>query len=155
MVDVESKGGEAPQIEVNGRLLAAAIPAMPRFGLATLRGHRRPEEFRQMWRAPLDEATLSQGLLAIKVLGDGGMRLFGDIRAGSDGPRLSVGQWPHVSVYRLMHEGQYRLPEFDAPPQACAATAFGGRPGIALMRIPAGEEMNLSMKMAPPPLWIF
>ena len=83
------------------------------------------------------------------------MRLFGDIRAGSGGPRLSVGQWPHVSVDRLMHEGQYRLPEFDAPPQACTGAAFGGRLGIALVRIPAGEETKLSMKTAPPPIWIF
>ena len=155
MVDVESKSGEAPQIEVDGRPLAPATPTMPAFGLATLRGHRRPEEFRQMWRAPLDEETLGRGHLTVRVKGDAFMRLFGDIRGGSEGPRLGVGAWPYLSVYRLMHEGQYRLPAADAPPQACDAAELSGRPGIAMVRIRPGEEAKIAQKMMPPPRWVF
>ena len=83
------------------------------------------------------------------------MEMFGDIRAGDGGPRLSIGNWPYLSVYRLMHEGQYRLPTFKVPPQACAAVGLSGRPGIALMRILPGEETQVAVKSTRPPTWIF
>ena len=84
-----------------------------------------------------------------------GTRVFGDIRAGGGGPRLSIGNWPYLSVYRLMHEGQYRLPTFKAPEQACQAQGLSGRPGIGLVRIPAGEETQMSLRSVTPPTWIF
>jgi hypothetical protein len=54
-----------------------------------------------------------------------------------------------------MHEGQYRLPTFKAPPQACVAGALSGRPGIGLVRIPAGEETQMALKSTRPATWIF
>jgi hypothetical protein len=83
------------------------------------------------------------------------MRVFGDIRAGGNGPRLSPGNWPYLSVYRLMHEGQYRLPTFKAPAQACVAQGLSGRPGIGLVRIPPGEETQMSLKSSKPLTWVF
>lgn len=81
--------------------------------------------------------------------------IFGDVRDGNAGARLSLGQWPYLSVYRLMHEGQYRLPTFDMPPQACASPVMGGRPGIFLARIPDGDEARLAARTARSLLWVF
>jgi hypothetical protein len=54
-----------------------------------------------------------------------------------------------------MHEGQYRLPVRRAPAQACVSPLLSGRPGIALARIPAGEETQITLKSAKPLSWIF
>lgn len=155
LIDAQSADGKAPRVEANGHLLETPVPTMPTFGLASVRGRRDPATFRQIWRTPIDEDLLAAGELKIRVSGDGGMRVFGDIRAGGEGPRLSIGNWPYLSVYRLMHEGQYRLPTFKAPAQACDAPGLSGRPGIALVRIPAGEEARMATKSATPPAWIF
>jgi hypothetical protein len=155
LIDAQSNHGQAPRIEVNGVALEPAVPTMPTFGLASVRGRRAPATFRQIWRAPVDEGLLASGELRIRVSGDTGTRVFGDIRPGSGGPRLSIGNWPYLSVYRLMHEGQYRLPTFKAPPQACVAGALSGRPGIGLVRIPAGEETQMAVKSTRPATWIF
>ena len=128
---------------------------MPTYGLASVRGRRDPATFRQIWRTRIDESLLSSGELRIRVTGESGMHVFGDVRAGGGGPRLSLGNWPYLSVYRLMHEGQYRLPTFKAPAQACVAQGFSGRPGISLARIPPGEEDQVALKSAKPLTWVF
>jgi len=153
-IDVQSAEGRAPRVELNGRVLETPVPTMPLFGLASVRGRRDPTSFRQMWRVRVDDALLSDEL-RIRVTGDLNSRIFGDIRAGASGPRLSLGNWPYLSVYRLMHEGQYRLPTMKAPPQACASPQLSGRPGIALVRIPAGEEGQIALKSAKPLTWVF
>jgi hypothetical protein len=156
LVDAQADDGQAPRIEVNGRTLETPAPTMPVFGLASLRGRRDPATFRQIWRAPVDEQLLASGELRIRLSGGARTRFFGDIRTGASGPRLSLGDWPYLSVYRLMHEGQYRLPRMNAaPPQACTAGAMAGRPGIALARIPAGEEGRIGLKAAKPLSWVF
>ncbi len=155
LVDVQSADGTPPRVEVNGRLLAPVAPTMPTYGLATVRGHRDPATFRQIWRAPIDDAVLATGLLELRVTGGADARIFGDVRAGHEGPRLSVGEWPYLSVYRLMHEGQYRLPTESAPAQVCEAKGISGRPGIALIRIPQGEETRLAFKTSKPLVRIF
>lgn len=155
LIDAQSSDGRPPRIEANGVALEAAVPTMPTFGLASVRGRREPATFRQIWRAPIDEGLLASKELRIRVSGEAGTRLFGDIRPGDGGPRLSIGNWPYLSVYRLMHEGQYRLPTFKAPPQACAAVGLSGRPGVGLARIPPGEEAQMAVKSTRPPAWIF
>jgi hypothetical protein len=155
-VDVQSADAVPPRIEVNGQALEPPVPTMPVFGLATSRGHRDPATFRQVWRARVSEDLLASANLEVRVSGGTSTRLFGDIRAGNDGPRLSLGQWPYLSVYRLMHEGEYRLPTRNvAPPQACATEGLSGRPGVSLVRIPAGEESQMARKSARPVDWIF
>ncbi len=155
LIDAQSKDGQAPRVEANGRALEPPVPTMPTFGLASVRGRRDPATFRQIWRTRIDESLLAPGELRIRVSGEAGTRVFGDIRAGGGGPRLSIGNWPWLSVYRLMHEGQYRLPTFKAPEQACAAQGLSGRPGIGLVRIPAGEETQMALRSVTPPTWIF
>ena len=154
LIDAQSDDGLAPRIEANGLALEPPVPTMPTFGLASVRGRRDPATFRQIWRTRIDESLIASGDLRIRVSGEAGTRVFGDIRAGGGGPRLSIGNWPYLSVYRLMHEGQYRLPTFEAPEQACVAQGISGRPGIGLVRIPAGEETRMSLKSATP-AWIF
>ena len=155
LIDAQSNDGQAPRIEVNGVPLEPPVPTMPTFGLASVRGRRDPATFRQIWRARIDEGLLASGEFRIRLSGEAGTRVFGDIRPGNGGPRLSIGNWPYLSVYRLMHEGQYRLPTFKAPAQACDASGLSGRPGIALVRIPAGEETQIALKSTTPPTWLF
>ncbi len=155
LLDSEVGGVAPPRIEVNGHVLEALAPTMPTFGLASLRGRRDPATFRQIWRTPVSEQDLAAGELKMRVSGGPEIRVFGDIRGGSLGPRLSPGNWPYLSVYRLMHEGQYRLPTTEAPAQACVASGLSGRPGLALMRIPKGEENQIALKSAKPPTWTF
>lgn len=155
-IDVQSADATPPKLEVNGQMLAAVEPTMPIFGLATTRGHRDPVAFRQLWRARIGEDLLAAGDLKIRVSGGAQSRIFGDIRSGNEGPRLSLGQWPYLSVYRLMHEGEYRLPTKNvAPPQACAAFGFAGRPGISLVRILPGDESRIGLASTKPPAWVF
>ncbi|MEO8359702.1 MAG: glycosyltransferase family 39 protein [Vicinamibacteria bacterium] len=154
LIDAQSDEGQALEIEVNGSKLEPTVPTMPPFGLATFRGHREPQDFRQIWRARVPEELLGQRELQIRIESSHA-RVFGDLRSGNAGPRISLGNWPYLSVYRLMHEGEYRLPTFDAPPQACTATGLSGRPGVYLARIPAGEESRMALKAAKPLKWIF
>lgn len=155
LFDIQSADGTPPRVEVNGRLLKPLLATMPTYGLATVRGHRDPAAFRQIWRASISDEMLATGLLHLRVTGGAGARIFGDVRAGHEGPQLSVGEWPYLSVYRLMHEGQYRLPTDATPAQACEAKGISGRPGIALIRIPQGEETRLALKTSKPPVRIF
>jgi hypothetical protein len=150
LIDLESSDGTPPSLSINDRPVERLVPTMPPFGLATFRGRRAPEAFRQIWRAPIPEDMLSTAELHVRVTGGSQSRVFGDIRAGDQGPRLSLGNWPYLSVYRLMHEGQYRLPTHVVPPQACEARGISGRPGIALVRIAAGEEGRTSLKAGKP-----
>ncbi len=155
LVDAQASEANPPRIEVNGQALGTFTPTMPPFGLASFRGHRDPTTFRQIWRSPVGEDLLAAGELKIRVSGGPGSRIFGDIRAGGEGPRLSFGNWPYLSVYRLMHEGQYRLPTTNVPAQACVGSGMSGRPGIDLVRIPSGEETQIARKSPKPPTWIF
>ena len=53
-----------------------------------------------------------QGHVSLQVRGPGAVRLFGGLVTGDDGSERqgpSFGEWPHASVYRLMHDGEYRL----------------------------------------------
>jgi hypothetical protein len=155
-IDIQSRGAIPPRIEVNGQTLEPPVPTMPVFGLATTRGHLDPTTFRQLWRVRLSEDLLKTPDLKVRVSGGQDARIFGDIRAGRDGPRLSLGLWPHLSVYRLMHEGQYRLPTQEvAPPQACFAPSISGRPGVFLVRIPDGDEARVAVPPAKPVVWVY
>jgi hypothetical protein len=97
-----------PRIE--GRALR---PTMPTFGLATVRGGRDPRTFRQWWAVRFQPDMLQGGRLALVMHDDSGAaRLFGALgtpEAEGIDRGLSLGQWPFLSVYRLMHDGEYRL----------------------------------------------
>lgn len=86
-------------------------PAMPSFGLATTRFHRDPRAFRQWWRVAWQPAMARDGRLRLTLRGPRGAWCYGAL--GDPGATLvnglSLGQWPYLSVYRLMHDGEYRL----------------------------------------------
>ena len=156
LIDAEARDAQPPHVELNGRALSPPSPTMPTFGLATFRGRRDPAAFRQLWRTRVEDEALASGEIRISLRGGEQTRVFGDIRRGSSGPRLSLGTWPYLSVYRLVHEGQYRLPIMGGtPPQACEAAGMSGRPGIFLVRVPVGEEANIGLRIAKPVRWIF
>ena len=118
---VEFEGGAV----VEGRDLR---PMMPRFGLATYRGNRDPPTFRQWWGIPWRTGFGRDGRVAVVLRGGPrGARLHGDLddRAST---ALSFGQPPYLSVYRLMHDGEYRL----AAPRALAGTRASRAGGRAL-----------------------
>ena len=153
LIDARSASGRPPRISVNGRALEAEA-TMPTFGLATYRGHREATTLRQVWRVPL-APDLASAELRIRIAGEPGDSFYGDLRRGGEGPRLSAGMWPHVSVYRLMHESQYRLPVFDTPPQACDAAGYSGRPGVALVRMKPWAESPFAGRLSSPPTRVF
>jgi hypothetical protein len=102
---LEFEGG----LVVPGRELQ---PTMPPFGLATARGGRDPRRFPQWWITPWRAEMSRDGRIGVTLRGNPGSRLAGDVGPDPAGEHhgLSLGQWPQVSVYRLMHEGEYRLP---------------------------------------------
>lgn len=146
-VDLKIVSGHAPpRVTLDGRDLGALTPTMPDFPLAAYRGQRDPRTFRQLWRVQIPTEVASKGERRFRFVGAPGDVIFGDVRSTGNGPWLSLGDWPHLSVYRLMHEGQYRLPVFERRGSACA-TADGSRPGTALIslaRMRRGDEMTFS-----------
>lgn len=91
---------------------SALQPTMPSFGLATLRGGRDPRSFPQWWRLPWQKEMVRDGRIGLTLSADPETRLYGDLDVSGEGPRrhgLSLGYWPAASVYRLMHDGEYRL----------------------------------------------
>jgi hypothetical protein len=125
---------------VEGRELQ---PSMPTFGLATLRGGRDPRTFPQWWRTPWRAGMAGDGRLAVRIAGGAPGRLRGELRLPGEGVHsaLSLGQWPYQSVYRLMHDGEYRL---AAPEQlsGSARSFSGGRelPGLLGVRAVVLDE---------------
>jgi hypothetical protein len=103
---LEFDGGAA----VDGRALR---PTMPTFGLATVRGRRDPRAIRQWWAVPFRSDMLRDGRVVMRIRDPAGaVVVFGDLGAPQGGGidrGLSLGQWPFLSVYRLMHDGEYRL----------------------------------------------
>jgi hypothetical protein len=95
---------------VEGRELR---PTMPVFGLATLRGGRDPRTFPQWWLTPWRGEMAKDGRLVVRIVAAGGgdARLRGELRSPGEGDHstLSLGELPYQSVYRLMHDGEYRL----------------------------------------------
>jgi hypothetical protein len=118
---------------------AALEPCMPRFGLATTRFGRDPRTFRQWWRLPWQAGMATGGRVQVSLRGGSRARLFGALAAAdaSRDPGPSLGHWPHLSVYRLMHDDEYRL---EAPQtlagQGRASRVEGRRlPGILGIRL--------------------
>jgi hypothetical protein len=109
-------------VDVNGTSHGgeALFPAMPRFPLATTAGHRDPAWFAQWWALPLGAAerqALTAGvdvtLSVSPACRNAGMTLGleGFLRNGGrdyEGP--SFEDWRKVSVYRLLYDGEHRLP---------------------------------------------
>lgn len=155
LIDAQTSDRASLRVEVNGRLLDPPVPTMPAFGLASVRGRRDPLTFRQIFRARVSEDLLASGTLNVRIEGSAAARIFGDIRAAPDRPTLSFGNWPYLSVYRLMHEGQYRLSAPRAPATACLSPALSGRPGLSLVRIPEGQEAEIARPPVKSLEWIF
>jgi hypothetical protein len=128
-------------------------PTMPPFGLATLRGGRDPRTFRQWWAVRLDPRMVSGGRVAVTLEDPSGQALLhGDLGTphspGVDAG-LSLGQWPYLSVYRLMHDGEYRL----AAPQALLGSR---RSDVAGRAVPGalGVRLVILDEAAGPPPWV-
>ena len=111
---------------------ASLVPTMPSFGLATVRGGRDPRGFPQWWIVRWRPEMSPNGRLAVTVHGDPGSTLAGDIGPDPPGTHhgLSLGHWPHVSVYRLMHEGEYRLPVHQPVDPSRRTSGMSGRPSV-------------------------
>ena len=127
-------------------------PTMPPFGLATVRGGRDPRTFRQWWAVRFDARMVQAGRFALTLADPAGAgRVYGDIGApqgaGVDAG-LSLGQWPFLSVYRLMHDGEYRLPARQ-PLSGSRVSRVDGRivPGALGVRLVVLDET------AGPPPW--
>ena len=101
---------------------------MPVFGLATMRGDRDPRRFAQWWVTPWRAEMMRGGHLAVTVRGGPRDFLRGDVGPDPEGSHhgVSLGQWPLTSVYRLMHEGEYRLP-VDQPVDRAIRRSWTGR----------------------------
>jgi hypothetical protein len=120
-------------------------PTMPAFGLATIRGGRDPRTFRQWWAVRFDPRMMKDGRVAVTVEDPaGGARLYGDLGV-PPGPGvdagLSLGHWPWLSVYRLMHDGEYRIATRQ-PLSGVRASAASGRalPGALGIRLVTLDE---------------
>jgi hypothetical protein len=134
---------EALRLDFDGGAAVAGgdlRPTMPTFGLATVRGHRDPQAFRQWWAARFRPDMVRDGKLAVTIRdASGRSSIFGDLLAprseGIDrGP--SLGQWPFLSVYRLMHDGEYRLPARQPLRGSRSSEAAGRRlPGALGVRL--------------------
>jgi hypothetical protein len=126
----------------------ALEPTMPPFGLATVRGGRAARTFPQWWRARWRPEMAPGGRFGLSVRGSGHERLGGDVGVPDrDGiyAGISLGEWPHLSVYRLMHDGEYRLPVRQPLEPAARVSRAGGRPvpgllGIRIAVIEAADE---------------
>jgi hypothetical protein len=127
-------------------------PTMPTFGLATVRGGRDPRAFRQWWVVRFDRRMVEGDRVALTVEDpEGAARLWGDLGVpqgpGVD-PGLSLGQWPYLSVYRLMHDGEYRLPTRQALSGSRASRVAGRElPGALGIRLVILDDA------AGPPSW--
>ena len=96
------------------------FPAMPRFPLATTAGHRDPAWFAQWWALPLGAAerqALTAGvdvtLSVAPACRNPGMTLGLETFLRDDGRDYegpSFEDWRKVSVYRLLYDGEHRLP---------------------------------------------
>jgi hypothetical protein len=127
---------------LDGRALE---PAMPTFGLATVRGGRDARGLRQWWRTPWRPEMAAGSRIGLTIDGDPDVRLHGDLGAPlrpASYEALSLGEWPHLSVYRLMHEGEYRLPAGRALEGERRAGARGGRslPGVLSVRAVVSDD---------------
>jgi len=110
------------RVDVNGQTQGgeSLFPAMPRLPLATTAGHRDPAWFAQWWALPLDaairkglgdvvEITLSSSPSCRNTDMTLGLESFlRDDGRDYEGP--SFGDWRKVSVYRLLYDGEHRLP---------------------------------------------
>jgi hypothetical protein len=109
-------------VDVNGTRHGGdeLFPAMPRFPLATTAGHRDPVWFPQWWALALSAAERERLPTAVDiglavspacptaVMTLGLERFLRD--EGRDYEGTSFGNWRKVSVYRLLYDGEYRLP---------------------------------------------
>jgi dolichyl-phosphate-mannose-protein mannosyltransferase len=127
-------------------------PTMPTFGLATIRGARDPRTFRQWWAVRFDNRMVMDDRVALTIEDPSGAAcLYGDLGApqgaGVD-PGLSLGQWPYLSVYRLMHDGEYRL----ATRQLLSGSRASGIDGRALPGA-LGIRLVIVDEAGGPPPW--
>ncbi len=127
-------------------------PTMPTFGLATVRGRRDPRAFRQWWAVRFRPDMVRGGTVAVTIRdASGRSRIFGDLgvppAVGID-RGLSLGQRPSLSVYRLMHDGEYRLPALQ-PLRGSRSSEVAGR------RLPGalGVRLVILDPAAGPPPW--
>lgn len=130
-------------------------PTMPAFGIATTRFHRDPRGFRQWWRVAWRPEMARDGHVKLELRGSAGERLYGSLAGGGAAVDhgLSLGQWPHSSVYRLMHDGEYRLAVDQPLAELERRSLYAGRPlpgtwGVRLVVL--AEETSLARVLTSP-----
>ena len=143
LLDLELPGGDPSELRlefgtglvVTGREL---LPTMPSFGLATFRGGLDPRTFPQWWRTAWRPEMARDGRVDVRIEGPRSARLRGELTLPGESvhPGLSLGQWPYQSVYRLMHDGEYRLAAATRLSGA-ARSSLGGRGLPALLGVRA------------------
>jgi hypothetical protein len=156
-LDLRLPDGRGPGLRVafdGGAVVTARDlqPTMPPFGLATVRGGRDPRTFRQWWAVRFDPRMLRGDRLALTVEdASGESRIYGDLgapRSSGVDAGLSLGQWPYLSVYRLMHDGEYRLPARQ-PLSGARRSVVAGRPVPGSL----GIRLVILDETAGPPPW--
>ncbi|MBN2370868.1 MAG: hypothetical protein JXO72_10290 [Vicinamibacteria bacterium] len=114
------------------------LPTMPAFPLASTRGHRDPRAFRQWWRTPWRPEMATSGRVSLRIVGSADDRIGGDLAtpdANSVYHGLSLGEWPYLSVYRLMHDGEYRIPVRRALAGSGYSSRWNGEPLPGTLRV--------------------
>jgi 4-amino-4-deoxy-L-arabinose transferase-like glycosyltransferase len=129
-------------------------PTMPTFGIATTRFQRDPRSFAQWWRVAWRPEMAGPGGVQLTLLGSAEQRLAASLDDGGGALErdLSFGQWPHASVYRLMHDGEYRL-AVDQPLSGRARhSRYGGRvlPGRWGVRLVVLSQDSFTRVETPP-----
>ena len=159
VLDLQVPNGATRGIELrfaSGLVVAGGelSPTMPSFGLATTRFGRDPRSFRQWWRLAWQPEMAKDGRVLLTIRGPREARLFGALGAGGEASELSLGEWPFLSVYRLMHDGEYRL----ARPEAAASSResrvrdriLPGTLGVRLVTLAPDRALS-RLETAPPP----
>jgi 4-amino-4-deoxy-L-arabinose transferase-like glycosyltransferase len=140
----------------SGLVLGAAElqPTMPAFGIATTRFQRDPKSFAQWWRVSWRPEMAGPGGVRLTLQGSAAQRLAGslDDGAGALDFDLSLGQWPYASVYRLQHDGEYRLPVTQPLGGRARRSRYAGEPlpGTWRVRLVALADDSLARVVTPP-----
>jgi 4-amino-4-deoxy-L-arabinose transferase-like glycosyltransferase len=129
-------------------------PTMPTFGIATTRFQRDPKGFAQWWRVAWRPEMAGPAGLRLTLQGTADQRLAASLDDGNGALEhdLSFGQWPYASVYRLMHDGEYRLAVDQPLASRGRRSRHGGRelPGTWGVRLVALSEDSFARVETPP-----
>ena len=129
-------------------------PTMPTFGIATTRFQRDSRGFAQWWRVAWRPEMAGPSGVRLTLQGSAEQSLFASLDDGGGAldRNLSFGQWPYASVYRLMHDGEYRLAVDQPLAGRGRRSRYAGRElaGTWGVRLVALSEDSLARVETPP-----